>query len=218
MNTAIIVAGGTGTRMNSSSPKQFLLLKDIPVLFYSITAFFRFDASLRILLALPEPLFNDWIELQKRFNLTIPHELVSGGETRFHSVFNCLQRTDGDGLVAIHDGARPLISQELIHRLFSAAEENGNAIPVVPVNESIRQLDGSSNHPVDRSLLRIVQTPQVFQTSLIKQAYLQPFKPAFTDDATVLESLGNPIHLVEGDPANLKITYPADLRVAGSLL
>ncbi len=218
MKAAIIVAGGSGTRMNSPNPKQFLLLKDIPVLMYSLTAFFQFDASIRILLALPENLFSDWKKLQKKYRLTIPHELIPGGDTRFHSVFNCLQQLDGEGLVAIHDGARPLISLKLIHRLFSMAENEGNAIPVIPINESIRELAGSSNQPANRSLFRIVQTPQVFRTSLIQQAYTQPYQPGFTDDATVFESLGNQIHLVEGDPANLKITYPADLLMAEALL
>jgi 2-C-methyl-D-erythritol 4-phosphate cytidylyltransferase len=218
MKSVIIVAGGSGTRMNSPVPKQFLLLKEIPVLFYSLSAFFQFDATIRILIALPKELFGNWEELQRRFEIAIPHEVIPGGDTRFHSVLNCLHRLERDGLVAIHDGARPLVSQELIHRLFSAAEKNGNAIPVVPVQESIREVNGDSNQPADRSLFRIVQTPQVFHTPLIKQAYDQPYQPKFTDDATVFESTGKPIHLVEGDPANLKITYPADLLVAEALL
>ncbi len=218
MKAAIIVAGGTGTRMNSPNPKQFILLKGIPVVMHSLFAFSRFDESMQLLLTLPEHLFDRWQEIQKEHGWSIPHILVPGGETRFHSVRNCLHHLDSTGLVAIHDGARPLLSQSLINRLFLAAEKEGNAIPVVPVNESIRQAEGATNKPADRSLFRIVQTPQVFQTSLIQQAYLQPYQPGFTDDATVLESIGKPIHLVEGDPANLKITYPADLLIAASLI
>lgn len=218
MKAAIIVAGGLGTRMSSSTPKQFLLLKEIPVLMHPIKAFFRFDPSIRILLALPELLFDEWIALQQRYRLTIPHELIPGGVTRFHSVFNCLQKLDPDGLVAIHDGARPLISPELIHRLFTVADAKGNAVPVVPATESIRELAGSSSQPSNRSLFRIVQTPQVFLTSLIQQAYIQPYRPEFTDDATVLESTGVPIYLEEGDPINLKITFPADLVMAEALM
>lgn len=218
MKSAIIVAGGSGIRMNSSTPKQFLLLKNLPVLMYSFNAFLRFDASIRILLALPECLFSEWMELQKVHGMTIPHELIPGGDTRFHSVLNCLKHLNGEGLVAIHDGVRPLISMELIHRLFTAAEVIGNAVPVIPVNESIRELIGSSNQPFDRSLIRIVQTPQVFLNSLIMQAYAQPYQPRFTDDATVLESIGVPIHLEKGDPINLKITYPSDLLMAEALL
>lgn len=218
MNAAIIVAGGSGTRMNSTVPKQFQLLKEIPVLIYSLNAFSRFDPSIRILLALPENLFGDWKELVKKYDLAISYQLIPGGETRFHSVFNCLKHLEGKGLVAIHDGARPLISQMMIRRLFSEAESKGNAIPVVPVNESIREVTGSYNRPADRSLFRIVQTPQVFLTSLIQRAYDQPFKDEFTDDATVLESLGELVHLVDGDPANLKITYPADMVIAEALL
>ncbi|NQV02143.1 MAG: 2-C-methyl-D-erythritol 4-phosphate cytidylyltransferase, partial [Bacteroidia bacterium] len=199
-------------------PKQFLLLEGIPVVMHSLAAFSRFDESIRILLSLPEPIFDKWQELQKVHGLNIPHELIPGGETRFHSVRNCLKHLDGTGLVAIHDGARPLLSQELIRRLFTTAEKEGNAIPVVPVNESIREVEGSSNKPADRSRFRIVQTPQIFQTSLIQQAYSQPYQPDFTDDATVLESIGKSIHLVEGDPANLKITYSVDLLMAKALL
>ncbi|MBN1199221.1 MAG: 2-C-methyl-D-erythritol 4-phosphate cytidylyltransferase [Bacteroidales bacterium] len=218
MKAAIIVAGGTGSRMSSPTPKQFLLLKEIPVLMHPINAFFRFDPSIRILLALPESLFSEWVALLQRYNLTIPHELVPGGATRFHSVFNCLQRLAPEGMVAIHDGARPLVSQELLHRLFTLAEEKGNAVPVVPVTESIRELAGSSSRPSDRSLFRIVQTPQVFQTALIQEAYTQSYRSEFTDDATVLESTGIPICLASGDPINLKITFPSDLVTAEALM
>lgn len=218
MKTAVIVAGGTGTRMNSPSPKQFSLLNGIPVLSYSITAFFSQDPSIRILVALPGQLFESWNELQVKYNLTIHHELVAGGETRFHSVSNCLDRIEPSGLVAIHDAARPLITPTMIGRLFTEAEKRGNAVPVVPVNESIREVTGPYSHPADRSRIRIVQTPQIFHSSQLKTAYRQPYAPAFTDDATVVESLGEKIHLVEGDRANLKITYPADILLAEALL
>lgn len=218
MKAAIIVAGGSGSRMNVPTPKQFLLLKGIPVLIYSLAAFHQFDSSIRLLLALPENLFDTWRELQKKHGVSIPHELIPGGETRFHSVFNCLQHLNNEDFVAIHDGARPLLSHELILRLYATAEKEGNTIPVIPVNESIRMLEESSSIPVDRSLYRFVQTPQVFLTSQIQKAYTQPYRPGFTDDATVVESIGGTIHLVEGDQVNLKITYPDDLLVAEALL
>lgn len=218
MKAAIIVAGGSGTRMNSPTPKQFLPLQGIPVLMHSLTSFYRFDPSIRLVLALPEHLFDAWQELQNKYGTSIPHKLIPGGETRFHSVYNCLQHLDKEELVAIHDGARPLLSQDLIHRLYTTAENEGSAVPVVPVDESMRVLERSSNKPVDRSLFRIVQTPQVFLTSLLQQAYSQPYSPFFTDDATVFESIGKPIHLVEGDPANIKITHPVDLMIAEALL
>jgi len=218
MKAAVIVAGGSATRMNSTTPKQFLLLKNKPVLAYSLTAFYRFEPSMKLLVALPAHLFDPWKELQKTYGINIPHELVPGGETRFHSVFNCLQHLTGEGLVAIHDAARPLVSVELIQRLFAAAESSGNAIPVVPVNESLRKVSGASSQPADRSIFRIVQTPQVFCTTVIQQAYMQPNQPGFTDDSTVLESTGRSVHLVEGDPVNFKITYPDDLMIADALL
>jgi len=203
MKTAIIVAGGAGTRMNSSTPKQFLLLNGLPVVMHPLTAFFRFDPSIRLLLALPEQLFDSWKELQQHHNWSIPHEVVPGGKTRFHSVKNCLALLHEEGLVAIHDGARPLLSGSLINRLFSTAEEEGTAIPVVPVNESVRILDGSVSKPADRSRLRVIQTPQIFRISGIKKAYDQSYRPAFTDDATVFESMGNPVHLIDGEPTNM---------------
>jgi len=218
MSAAVIVAGGSGARMKSATPKQFLLLNMMPVLMHPVIAFHEADSSIRILIALPESFFDDWLALTKRYGLTIPHELIPGGNTRFHSVSNCLQHLDPNGLVAIHDGARPLVSAGLIRRLYAFAEERGNAVPVVPFSESVRELSGLSSQPVDRSRIRIVQTPQVFLTSEIRKAYAQPYRPEFTDDATVLEASGIPVHLADGDQMNFKITFPYDLMRAEAVM
>ncbi|MCX6304599.1 MAG: 2-C-methyl-D-erythritol 4-phosphate cytidylyltransferase [Bacteroidetes bacterium] len=219
---AIIVAGGTGTRMKTGTPKQFLLLGGKPMLTYSIEAFHRACPGISIVLALPPGEFTNWQELCQRHAFILPHQLVAGGETRFHSVQNALSIIDDDSLVAIHDGARPLVSESLIREAFMTAEQLGNCIPVIPVNESVRLLTGgddrSSNRTIHRADLKIVQTPQVFHAAIIKKAYEQGFREMFTDDAMVAESIGETIHLIDGDPANLKITHPYDLVAAEALL
>ncbi|MCX6269295.1 MAG: 2-C-methyl-D-erythritol 4-phosphate cytidylyltransferase [Bacteroidetes bacterium] len=222
-NSAIIVAGGMGTRMNAGIPKQFLLLKGKPLLFYSLEAFTRAIPGIFIVLALPGGQFSAWEKLCAQHSFTLPHQLVAGGETRFHSVQNALSAIGDDGLTGVHDGARPLISEELIQRAFQTAAHLGNCIPVIPFSESVRILtnltlkrEGAS--PVDRSLLRVVQTPQVFQTATIKNAYGQAFRELFTDDATVAESVGETINLIDGDPANIKITHPLDFALAEALI
>ncbi|MFH1159686.1 MAG: 2-C-methyl-D-erythritol 4-phosphate cytidylyltransferase [bacterium] len=218
MKAVIIVAGGTGTRMNPLVPKQFIVLAGKPMLLHTIEAFLGFDKGIRIIVAIPDSLFREWHHLIGQYSFQVPHTLVPGGSTRFHSVKNGLDALEQEELVAVHDGVRPLASVELIGRAFSEAEIHGTAIPVIPLSESIRFVEGPTNHPVDRTAYRIVQTPQVFRTSLLKQAYLQDFRETFTDDATVVESTGQPIHLIDGDPANIKITRPADLILATSLL
>lgn len=214
----VIVAGGTGTRMNTSVPKQFLLLGGRPLLMYSLDAFSQAEPGIRIILVLPEPFVCLWSTLCKEYSFTISHEVVHGGETRFHSVSNALNLIEGDGLIAIHDGARPLVSQPLIQRAFQSALQNGNAIPAIAVSESVRKIDERGSHPVNRHDYRIIQTPQIFGTAQLKQAYRQAYRAEFTDDATVLESTGEIVHLVDGEPLNIKITQPEDLILAEYLL
>ncbi len=214
MNSAVIVAGGSGTRMKSKIPKQFLLLAKKPLLFYSLEAFAMFDPNIQLVLVLPEPYFIRWEELVEKNHFSIPHTIMEGGETRFQSVKNGLDAINEDGLVAIHDGARPLLSQSLIRRSFDTATTYGNAIPVVPVSESMRSLEEAESHPVDRTHYRLVQTPQVFKVKMLKEAYQQDYTPGFTDDATVIEAMGERVHLIEGDPLNMKITHPSDLTMA----
>ncbi len=216
--SVIIVAGGSGSRFSAPVPKQFLLLSGKPLLFYSMEAFHRASPGLTMILVLPAEHMTTWRQLCDRFSPGIPHQTVAGGETRFQSVKLGLERITTERLTAVHDGARPLVSVALIRRCFELAEETGSAIPVIPVAESLRVTDGDGNHPVDRNQYRIVQTPQVFRTGWLKEAYQEPYEPAFTDDATVVERLGRRLTLAEGELRNLKITHPEDMTVAVSLL
>jgi 2-C-methyl-D-erythritol 4-phosphate cytidylyltransferase len=214
---ALIVAGGTGSRMGTSIPKQFLELAGKPVLMRTIERFRSFDVSIKIITVLPEDQLEYWDELQKKYSFSIPNTLVKGGPARFFSVKNGLDKVEDNSLVAIHDGVRPLVSSDTIKRCFDAAQEFGNAVPVISPTGSVRMITEQGNIPVNRQYLRIIQTPQVFDSKLIKKAYLQDYSPDFTDDAMLLEKTGETIHLVEGNRENLKITNPGDMAVAEAL-
>jgi 2-C-methyl-D-erythritol 4-phosphate cytidylyltransferase len=216
-NFAIIVAGGSGSRMNAAVPKQFLLLAGKPILMHSIEAFYRFDAQIQIVLALPADQIEYWEKLCKDYQFEIQHKIVVGGVTRFYSVKNALDEVGYGGLVAIHDGVRPLVSNDTIERCFIAATLHGNAIPVIDMIDSVRMVDSGFSKPIDRSKLKLIQTPQVFNSNLIKEAYRQECMPEFTDDAGVAEKMGVQIHLVEGNRENIKITAPLDLRIGEAL-
>lgn len=214
---AIIVAGGSGTRMKSDLPKQFLELLGKPILMHTIEAF-HFD-DIKIILVLPKTQIEFWKELVIQHQFSVPHEIVEGGEARFHSVKNGLESIKSStGLVAIHDGVRPLIKQAIISESYTAADRHGNAIVSIGLKDSIRSVSDSENRQEDRSKFRLIQTPQTFQLQLIKSAFEQPFNPIFTDDASVLERAGHKINLIDGDYQNIKITTPEDLTVAQSLL
>lgn len=215
---AIIVAGGSGIRMGTEIPKQFLLLHGKPVLMHTIERFYSFDSSVRIITVLPENQLEYWKNLQAEYSFSIPQILVNGGSSRFLSVKCGLAETDDNSIVAIHDGVRPLVSTDTIKRCFNEAEKSGNAVPFISPSYSVRMVTGMINRPVDRHDLRIIQTPQVFYTNLIKQAYLQPYTEDITDDAMLLEKTGVSICLVEGNRENIKITNPEDLIIAEALL
>lgn len=215
---ALIVAGGVGSRMGTEVPKQFIELAGKPILLWTIQRFQDFDPAIELVLVLPSLQFDRWQQVREQFQLTSEIRLVGGGETRFQSVKNGLDVISGDGVVFIHDGVRPLVSSETLQRCFQTALEKGNALPVSPLVESLRQLTGEESQHVDRSKFRLVQTPQTFQTELIKKAYQQPENDFFTDDASVCEAAGIRIHLVDGNLENIKITNPMDLRVAEALL
>jgi 2-C-methyl-D-erythritol 4-phosphate cytidylyltransferase len=215
---ALIVAGGSGKRMGSDIPKQFLELDGMPILMHTIGRFNAFDDSVRIIVVLPEDQFKAWEFLIRKHSFPIPHEIVKGGPSRFYSVKNGLELADKDGLVAIHDGVRPLVSTATIKRCFEAAEKFGNAVPVVSNASSLRHKTVTGSMPVSRQDIVIVQTPQVFRTRLIKNAYMQDYSDEFTDDATVLEKTGETIRLVDGNRENIKITNPEDLLIASALL
>ena len=214
----IIVAGGSGLRMGTELPKQFLELSGKPVLMHTIQRFVDFDPKCELILVLPIAQQESWAQLCLTHSFSLPHQIASGGETRFHSVLNGLKLIKGEGIVFIHDGVRPLVSQQSLGRCFETAQKFGNAIPVLPITESLRKLDGNQNTSVDRSLYFSVQTPQTFHSDQILQSYLQPYEPGFTDDATVVERAGYKIHLVEGNPENIKITTPTDLIIAEALM
>ena len=219
---AIIVAGGTGTRFGAQLPKQFLELRGIPILMRTISTFGENrDGSFDVIVALPEGQMKLWHALCEQYGFTVPHRVVPGGETRWHSVKNALDAL-GDiadvDVVAVHDGVRPLAGADLIARVLDAARRDGAAIPVVSLNDSVRQIADGTSHALDRSSLRAVQTPQAFDARLLMGAYGQPFDPTFTDDASVVERYGHAVTLVKGDPRNLKITRPMDLALAEYLL
>ncbi len=215
---ALIVAGGQGNRMGGQIPKQFLEIAGKTVLMHTIDVFFHYDPSMEILVVLPEKLLQDWQNLCNTHAYSTAHTVCPGGETRFASVKNGLSKISGEGIVFIHDGVRPLVSRETLNRCFRSASENGNAIPVMPVSESLRKVKNKDSRAVDRSDYATVQTPQTFRTSEIRDAYKQKYNPLFTDDASVLEAAGKKIFLVPGNSENIKITYPEDLEIIRHLL
>jgi 2-C-methyl-D-erythritol 4-phosphate cytidylyltransferase len=214
----IIVAGGSGTRMNSAIPKQFLELHGKPILMHSIEIFAKAIPEINIVLVLPLPYRKEWETLCKKHNFTIPFNLTDGGETRFHSVKNGLALVPENTVVGIHDAARPLVNIQTILNAFETAEQNGNASPAIQINESIREVKDNNNKAIDRSTIFIIQTPQCFQSNLIKKAFLQEYRHSFTDDASVLEAMGDKINLIEGNRENIKITTPLDLIIAEAIM
>ena len=219
-NYVIIVAGGKGLRMGSDVPKQFLPVGGKPVLMHTLETFHSADDELRIILVLPAEQQSYWQELCDEHQFSVPHQIATGGETRFHSVGNGLALIPDaeESVVGVHDGVRPFVSKEVVLRCYEVAREQGAAIPVVPVVETLRQvLPEGDSLTVDRNLYRLVQTPQVFRVGILKEAYRQPYQPSFTDDASVVEALGHRITLVDGNRENVKITTPSDLIFAERL-
>lgn len=216
MNAVIIVAGGKGLRMGTDIPKQFLPIGGKPVLMRTLERFYNYDTQLQILLVLPKAQQDYWQQLCEEYRFHIPYTLADGGETRFHSVLNGLQKVDATAAyIGVHDGVRPFVTPEVIARCFDEAARSGAAIPVIGVVETVRHLltDGTSE-TVPRDDYKLVQTPQVFEAQLLRRAYAQPFREFFTDDASVVESLGHAIALVQGNRENIKITTPYDLQFA----
>jgi 2-C-methyl-D-erythritol 4-phosphate cytidylyltransferase len=216
---AIIVAGGSGKRMNSHTPKQFLLLKGKPILMLSIEKFYQSKYQPKIIVVLAAQEHQTWSHLIKEFDFNIPHEVVSGGTERFHSVKNALHKiTDEHSIIAIHDAVRPLISFKTIDACFEKALSDGNAIAATLSKDSVRIQEGDRNKAIHRNLVYLVQTPQVFQYQQLSLAYQQNFESFFTDDASVVEKAGFAIHLCDGDEFNFKITFPEDILLAEAIL
>ena len=215
----IVVAGGKGLRMGGSIPKQFVPVKGKPVLMRTLEAFHAYDPQMELIVVLPADQQAYWQQLCADYDFTLPHRVATGGATRFHSVQNGLaQIPDGEGVVGVHDGVRPFVSAKVIARCYTQAATGSAVVPVIDVVETVRHLLGEKeSETVPRDYYKLVQTPQVFPVSLLKRAYAQVYTPQFTDDASVVEALGEQIVLVEGNRENIKLTTPFDLQIADVL-
>ena len=214
----IIVAGGSGQRMGASIPKQFMMLGNLPILGHTINRIREALPSSQVVVVLPKEHIAMWRNLSARFDIS-KHEIAEGGKERFHSVKNGINSLSGEvEIIAVHDGVRPLVSKKLIIKLVLEAEKHSAVIPVVAPTDSYRLVEGADSHIMDRSKLRMVHTPQIFQANTLRQAYEQPFSTTFTDDASVVEAAGGQITLIEGEATNIKITTPADLVIANAIL
>ena len=216
--SVVIVAGGKGLRMGTAIPKQFLLLAGRPVLMHTIEIFYNFDSDMQIVVVLPSEQQGFWKELCEKHQFNLSHEVISGGETRFHSVKNGLSLVADGMIVGIHDGVRPLVSSEVLSVCYETAERQRAAFPVIPVIDSLRKKTSEGSVMVDRSEYFQVQTPQVFHSDMIKKAYLSPFSEQFTDDVSVLESAGEKAVEVPGCRENIKITGEVDLVIAEEMI
>jgi 2-C-methyl-D-erythritol 4-phosphate cytidylyltransferase len=216
----IIVAGGTGTRMQSDLPKQFMAIKHKPVIIHTILQFIKTLPDSSIIVSIHREWKKHLIQILAEFKLNDKVKIVFGGETRFHSVKNGLNLVPNEDsvLVGIHDAARPMVSSNTIVEAMQMAIDKGNGIPVMEVNESLRILENGQNKYIDRSIIRSVQTPQCFQAKLIKSAFEQAYDPQFTDDASVVEKIGSTIYLTKGNPENIKITWPSDILFANAFI
>lgn len=212
--SVVIVAGGSGSRMGGDVPKQFLKLVNKPVLMHTAERFYIYDDSMEIVLVLPEDQINQWNTLCTEYDFIVPHNIVKGGKTRFHSVKNGIGMLTNSDVIAVHDGVRPLVTYDTIERCFNTAYETGSAVPVLPVTESLRKGNLIKSKSVDRTEFYFVQTPQTFQSELLHKAYKQDWLPEFTDDASVVEKMGHPITMVIGNQENIKITHPIDMYFA----
>jgi len=216
---AIIVAGGSGSRMLSAVPKQFLLLGGLPVLMHTIRAFHQSKSRPQIILVLPRNFHLYWQDLCVKHDFHIRHQLVNGGETRFQSVKNGLDTiTDANTIIAVQDAVRPLTDMDIIDHSYTYAAEHGNAVVAVKSRDSVRQLKNNQSVCLVRDEIYLVQTPQTFQSAQLKKAYEQPYHAKFTDDASVVEETGIAINLIEGNYKNIKITFPEDIAIAEVLM
>ncbi len=210
----LIVAGGLGMRMNNNIPKQFIVLNKLPILMQTIKNINKINSKFNIIVVLPKEQITYWKDLITKYNFKINHKIIAGGKTRFNSVKNGLKEIPDNTLIAIHDGVRPIISEQLINTGFYLAEQKGNAIPYIDITESLRQITDKGNKIINREKIKIIQTPQFFKSIDIKFAYQQRYKKKFTDDASVFETLNKKINLFYGLKQNIKITTPDDLKIA----
>lgn len=213
----VIVAGGSGSRMRSDIPKQFLLLRGRPILMHTIERFYSYCRNIKIIVVLPQNEIERWNHLCLDYHFTIQHEVAQGGDTRYHSVKKGLALAENGTIVGIHDGVRPLVSTAVIKKCYEEASANKAIIPAIPAVDSLRMVTAEGNSAIDRSSIRLVQTPQVFPSEMLTNAYKQQYTSTFTDDASVVEAYGIPITIVEGNVENIKITNPIDLAIADSI-
>jgi 2-C-methyl-D-erythritol 4-phosphate cytidylyltransferase len=215
---AVIVAGGSGLRMGSALPKQFLLIHDKPVLWFTLHTFLKSFKDIQIVLVLPAEYFDTGLAISDEMNAANPVKAIVGGDTRFHSVQKGLSLVTEESIVFIHDAVRCLLSPSLVHHCFEEAVKFGSAIPCIDSKDSVRLIHASGHRSIKRSEIKLVQTPQTFQSDILLPAYMTDYQEVFTDDASVVEYSGHEIHLVEGEPNNIKITTPLDLAIAEELL
>ncbi|TAF43620.1 MAG: 2-C-methyl-D-erythritol 4-phosphate cytidylyltransferase [Sphingobacteriales bacterium] len=216
---AVIVAGGSGTRMQTSTPKQFLLLNGLPIVMHTILKFSKNKYQPQIILVLAKNHLDTWTKLLKQFKLKTPITVIEGGNERFYSVKNSLNLINENAIVAIHDAVRPLLSDKLISQCYQNAIEKNNAVCALPSNDSVRWVNSKGQNKIlARNQVFLIQTPQVFTISQLKKAYSVNYLSTFTDDASVVEHAGFTINLTEGETQNFKITHPIDLKIAESLL
>ena len=215
---AVIVAGGSGNRMNAAIPKQFLPINGTPVLLYTIETFLSAFSDLEIILVLPEKFMRDGDAIVQQASDPKRIEIAAGGNTRFHSVKNGLKLVTENAIVFVHDAVRCLVTNDLIHRCYEGALENGNAIPAIPVSDTVRMETAEGSVVVDRTKLLVIQTPQTFFSNLLLKAFEQEYDSSFTDEATVAEKFGIKIHLIPGEDENIKLTRPIDMEIAEKIL
>jgi len=217
---AVIVAAGSGMRMGAPIPKQFLEVGGRPILMHTLNRFVAFDASIRLVVVLHPDYIEFWRSLCEKHDYSVPHSIVSGGSERFFSVRKAIQSLvdTEEAIVGIHDAVRPMVSVATLERCYATAQETGSAVPCVSVNDSMRIVDADGNRSINRSSLRIIQTPQCFRLNLLRRAFTQEYNTAFTDDASVVEALGESIELVEGNRENIKVTTPEDMHWLNLLL
>jgi 2-C-methyl-D-erythritol 4-phosphate cytidylyltransferase len=217
---AVIVAAGSGMRMGVPIPKQFLEVGGRPILMHILNRFVAFDASIRLVVVLHPDYIEFWRSLCEKHDYSVPHSIVSGGSERFFSVQKAIQSLvdTEEAIVGIHDAVRPMVSVATLERCYATAQETGSAVPCISVNDSMRIVDADGNRSISRSSLRIIQTPQCFRLNLLRRAFTQEYNTAFTDDASVVEALGESIELVEGNRENIKVTTPEDMHWLNLLL
>jgi 2-C-methyl-D-erythritol 4-phosphate cytidylyltransferase len=212
-HSIIITAGGIGKRMGSEIPKQFIEICGKPILLHTLELFYHFDLSMELFITLPEDWKSYWNEILEKNKCTIPHQVITGGEERYHSIQNALEFCQGK-YIAVHDGVRPLVGIDTLARCLEALEHFTAVVPVIPIKESLRTFINNQSAAVNRSDFRLIQTPQFFHAEILKKAYEQPFHAKITDDASLVEEFGEIIHLVKGNEENIKITTPYDLKIA----